>query len=133
MTLLEVLVAMAILGTLLATAVTARSRYVRQAARASLKRTAVAVADRTLAEWSSDWAAQGTDADGPVAGEPRLSWHRRLLERPDARELGARVLRLEVRESGTGGPPDGAAGGDPLATVEVLVPPDPKTYPPRRP
>lgn len=124
MTLLEVLVAMVILGTILTTAVLARSRYIQQSVRAAEKQRAVAAADALLATWFADPNVFASEASGMVNGETDLSWNTHLIDQADAHDLGAKILRLEIWkhiDAQIAQP----FSNLPLTSIELLVPATP--------
>src|ERR1700722_13565258 len=84
MTLIEVMVALVILGTLLVCAVVARGRYLRQSAIAQLKLNAIAAADSLLAQWWLDPQKVPRAASGEVPGVQKLTWQSQTLDRDDA-------------------------------------------------
>jgi hypothetical protein len=115
MTLVEVVAALAMLGTLLVAVLLARAGYVRQAAAADRRLQAVAAADALLAAWHRDPASLPRSGSGMVAGDGQFSWRTRAVANPDAAALGADTLRLEVL--------DDRAAGAVLVGVEFVADP----------
>src|SRR5947208_15221341 len=74
MTLVEVVAAPALLGTLLAAVLVVRVRYARQSAAADRRLRAVAAADALLAGWHRDPRSLPRSGAGPVAGDAPLAW-----------------------------------------------------------
>ncbi len=127
MTLIEVSVALVILGTLLVSAVLARGRYLKQSALAERKFAAVAAANALLIQWSNQlWNSSSplpSATSGSVSGKRKMNWRTQILDREDARQLGAKVLRLQFFDAVDSSPtPSPEADYAPLASVEVLVP-----------
>lgn len=142
LTLIEVVAAIAILGTILVGVVMAQSRLLRQLGRAERERRAVRAADDLIAGW---WNGGGvpTDATGAVPGGDRLTWETRSQPNPAIEALGARVVRVRVLEAGSTTNPDRARlqpadavgdsdsdsardfapeGGDALVVVDLVLP-----------
>src|SRR4051812_22873145 len=103
MTLVEVVAALAMLGTLLVAVLLARAAYVRQAAAADRRLQAIAAADALLAAWHRDPASLPRGGSGVVAGDGQFSWRTRAVANPDAAALGAETLRLEVLDDRAAG------------------------------
>jgi prepilin-type N-terminal cleavage/methylation domain-containing protein len=124
MTLIEVMVALVILGTLLVCAVVARGRYLRQSAIAQRKLNAIAAADSLLAQWWLDPQKVPRAASGEVPGVQKLTWQSQTLDRDDAEALGAQVLNLQIFDGRTNVAVHGTIGNSqtPLVSVELLVP-----------
>jgi hypothetical protein len=102
-----------ILGTLLASLVVARSRYLHQWALAGRQQEAVAAADQLLGNWWASPATLPRSARGELP-EKRLRWQTSLLVNPPANELGVDVVRLEVFE-------EQSDRRLPLARVDVVL------------
>jgi hypothetical protein len=101
-----------ILGTVLASLVVARSRYLHQWAVAGRQQEAVAAADQLLANW---WASPATlPRYGSGELPRRLRWQTSVVMNPAANELGVDVVRLEVFEQQSDRPL-------PLASVDVVM------------
>jgi prepilin-type N-terminal cleavage/methylation domain-containing protein len=98
LTLLEVVAAIAILGTVLAGMVLARSHHARQIARAQRLENAVRVADELLSGWWTRPQGIPIAESGSVDGNASLSWQTRLVADLAIGTLGARVVRIEVRD-----------------------------------
>jgi type II secretory pathway pseudopilin PulG len=120
MTLVEVVGALALLGTLLVATLLAKARYTRQAASADRRLQAVAAADEMLTGWRRDPQSLDRSGAGRVPGDVELSWRTQVVPDPVTKELGATVVRLEIFEDRA------AAAASPLVTsVEFLVDPEP--------
>src|SRR4051794_8506660 len=74
MTLVEVVAALALLGTLLAAVLVVRVRYARQSAAAERRLQAVAAADALLSAWHRDPRSLPRFGSGQVAGDAQLAW-----------------------------------------------------------
>jgi hypothetical protein len=114
-----VLAALVILGSMLVGVVLAKSRHTRQMAATQRLAVAVRAADELIAAW---WASPGgvpIGRAGLVAGDPSLIWETRLARNTEIEKLGARVVRVEVREA----VPQSVTKGDdqPLVAVELVV------------
>jgi|GEM_PF-1054369 len=98
LTLIEVVAAIAILGTLLVGVVLAKSRHTRQAALAQTKMQAVLLTDELIAGWwdSADGVPIGDE--GVLSKADALRWQTRLVNNREITLLGARVVRVEVHE-----------------------------------
>jgi hypothetical protein len=114
-----VLAGLVVLGTVLASVVVARGRFLRQRALADRQLRATEAVDQLI----SNWTGGGTSFDsvpraasGALPGVEGCRW--RTLERrdPAAIALGARVVRIEVWDRD----PD-AGGRSPVASLELLV------------
>ena len=97
LTLIEVMVGLAILGTLLASLVVARARYLRQWAWAGRKADAVQAADQLLTRWWSNPEKFPHHGEG-LLPKARLRWKTYEIGNPAASDLEARVVRLEIFE-----------------------------------
>lgn len=124
LTLIEVVAAIAILGTVLVGIVLAQSRHTRQIARAAQVDAAMEAADRQLEDW---WASGGgvpIDDRGEVEGAP-LRWISRVVPNQALERLDARVVRVEFYETGAlaGNAGDrGAAADKPLLMIDLVLP-----------
>ena len=126
LTLIEVVAAIAILGTLLVGVVLAKSRHTRQLERARAQAGAVQAADALIADWWTRPQGVPIDDRGTVPGDPDLSWRTRLVDNRSVAALGARVVRVEVYP-GRDAPRRARSGEDHAALVVVdLVVPDPE-------
>lgn len=118
-TLLEVLAALVVLGTLMTGTMLAKSRYARQSALADRKLDATREAERLLQGWWGDQPRVPRDGRGTLAGG-ELTWKTstQAIQAPGDAKL--EVTRLEIF--------DAADRTQPLlATVELLMtPPTPE-------
>lgn len=116
LTLLEVVLSLALVGTLLTTSLMAFGRHARQVRRANLRREAVRAADQLLREWF------GPAGHVPVAGEGRLGtdgslvWRTETVVELGAESLAIDVVRLTIRAA------DAKPGDLALASVTVAAP-----------
>ncbi len=119
LTLIEVVAAIVILGTILVGVVLARSRHTRQIRLAQRKATAVRLADRLLTDWWTDPNGVPVGQSGPVDPEGTLVWETRERTTPGARRIGGRVVELTVRNAETTSafPTEG-----PLVSVQLVLP-----------
>ncbi len=119
MTLVEVIVGTALLGTLLVSILLARGRLSVQTRRAEVRIEACAVLDGLLETWWSDRDRLPRAGEGAVPGRPGWSWRTRTVDREGAEVLRAEVVAVEVFRPAPGG---GASGEPPAASVEILMP-----------
>lgn len=116
-TLIEVLAALALLGSLAVAMVLSRGRLGEQYGLAEKKREAVQVADAMLARW---WAAEPkrvpAGVSGRVEGHPGWVWETEVVPNKGLTAFDARVVRLRIM--------DETALGDPveLTSVDVVLP-----------
>ena len=120
LTLIEVVAAVAILGTILVGVVLAKSRHTHQLALAERKMAAVRAADELIAGW---WTGSGVPigGSGMVEGYEALFWQTRVVPNEAVGKLGASVLRVELFESGASEAARGNAD-DTLVTVDLVLP-----------
>ncbi len=121
LTLIEVVAAIAILGTILVAVVLARTRHARQIALTERKAAAVRAADELITGWWSDPFGPPIDQTDAVSFDPSLTWTTRLVDNEPVQDLGARVLRIEISET----EPktwQAASGHEVLIAVELVIP-----------
>ena len=116
-TLIEVVAAIALLGTLLVTVMTARQQFVRQSVDAQRKAEAIAAADALLTAWKVDWSGLPRASSGTLDGG--LAWHTEVVELDGLASISGegRVIdgvRLVVSRE------NAAADADPLVVVDLL-------------
>lgn len=99
LTLIEVVAAIAILGTLLVGVVLAKSRHTRQAALAQNKMQAVVLTDELIAGWWDRPEGVPASDSGVLSEEDGLRWQTQVVNNPEIASLGARVVRVAVREN----------------------------------
>jgi len=125
LTLIEVVAAIAILGTILVGIVLAKSRNTRQLAEARRTAEVVRHADALLADWWADEAGVPPDAAGVIDADPTLAWRTRLVANPPIEQLGARVVRVEVIDTAPVVPGTGAGEADRVMVTVDLIAADP--------
>lgn len=125
LTLIEVVAAIAIIGTILVGVVLAKSRHTRQLALSQRKLEAVHALDAQLAKW---WAGgddlpvntQGTFTEQRAAESTPptrpMMWRTRLVANHEVENLGARVLRIEVVQG-----EDYDSENEPLTSVDLVL------------
>lgn len=96
LTLIEVVAAIAIVGTVLVGIVMARTRHTRQSITAEHKLAAVNAADELLAEWWLDGRRVPLDGEGELDTKPEMTWQTFEVSNAPINDLNARVVRLEV-------------------------------------
>jgi prepilin-type N-terminal cleavage/methylation domain-containing protein len=127
LTLIEVMAGLAILGTLLASLVVARGRYVHQWALATRKEEAVQAADRLLAAWWINPDKLPRNAAGDVP-DGKLRWRTHVVESVAAEDLKVQIVRLELFETGNNAGQAVAYRTEqrPLAQVDLVMSPPAK-------
>jgi Tfp pilus assembly protein PilV len=121
LTLLEVVAAIAILGTVLVGLVLAKARHVRQLAEARRLSAAVRAADSLLADWWTRPEGVPDNESGPVGTDGSLVYATREVPSAAVERLTCRVVRVEIRQAATQVP--GAETPDePLVAVELVLP-----------
>jgi prepilin-type N-terminal cleavage/methylation domain-containing protein len=118
LTLIEVIAALVILGTLLVGIVLSRSRHSRQIALAERKMQAVRAADGLLTRWWSSPEGIPLGNSGQVESDPSLRWRTEVRPDPTLEKLDVRVVRLEILETRSTGQ---AEGDEVLTRVELLL------------
>ena len=103
LTLLEVVAAIAILGSVLVGLVLAKAKHTHQLATAQKQSQAVRLLDDLIASW---WTG-GSGGNGVPVGESGVigadgawAWETRLVANPAIEKLGACVVRVEMRDTG---------------------------------
>jgi Tfp pilus assembly protein PilE len=123
LTLIEVVAAIAILGTILAGIVLAKSRHTAQLYDAQRRSDAVAAADALLYQWWTRPEGVPVDQSGVIESTPALAWRTRLIMVEPIKNLGARVVRVELFDATVN---QGQLAMDDAMTIVVdLVLPDP--------
>jgi prepilin-type N-terminal cleavage/methylation domain-containing protein len=123
LTLIEVIAAIVILGTILVGIVLSKSRHARQLALSRRKMEAIRAADRLLTQWWTGSQGIPVDGAGEVPWDPTLRWRTQVVPNEEVARLEARVVRLEVIETRSG---PGVQADGPLANVEVVLALPPK-------
>ncbi len=123
LTLIEVVAALVILGTILVGIVLSRSRHLRQIALTERKMQAVRAADGLLTGWWSSPEGIPLEASGDVDSDPSLRWRTEVRDRPGLEELNVRVVRLEILENRSTGR---VKPGQVLTSVELLLASEPQ-------
>lgn len=101
LTLVEVLAALVILGTLLTGIVVAKSRHMRQIAQTRERLAAVRLADQLISRWWSTPDEMPINQRGATE-DPAWVWETRLESNPAVEAMGGRVLRVMVRPAEAG-------------------------------
>jgi len=99
LTLIEVVAAIAILGTILVSVVIAKSRHTRQVATAERRAVAVRLADKMLTQWWASETGLPYPASGKVEGDSTLTWDTRVVGNDILGPLGARVVRFQMHDA----------------------------------
>lgn len=124
LTLLEVLAAVAILGTILVGVVMAKSRHTRQMAATGRQDAAVRAADELIAAWWASPRGVPIGESGGCGADGSLRWQTGVVANKEIEAMGARVVRVEVRSSSAS--VDGQAR--PGVAVDLVLP-DPNRRP----
>ena len=122
LTLIEVVAAIAILGSILVGVVMAKVSHTRQLALSQRQMAAVQAADALISSWwlSADGVPIG--ADGTASDDGVLRWRTFLVQNDAVGELGARVVRVEDRWMHAPQSPGGAQESDePLVDVDLVI------------
>jgi len=126
LTLIEVVAALAILGTILVGIVLAQSRHAEQRVTAARKQVAVRAAERMLDTWWTDPAGVPHDGAGVVEGHPDLRWRIRLVAHDQIEALGGQVVRFTIRDTRIAAENESGWGDDAqsatLVTVDLALP-----------
>lgn len=116
-TLIEVLAALTLLGSLAVVMVLSRGQLMSQHRRAEQKLEAVRVADALLASWWAEGSGSvPINADGAVATHENWVWDTRAITKRDLEPFEARVVRLRILDTQTTGEPIE------LTSVDVVLP-----------
>jgi type II secretory pathway pseudopilin PulG len=112
-TLVEVIAGLVILGTILASLLIARGRFLRQDIRAQRQIQAIRALDHLAHQWMNGPAAAVPIASsGPLPGADNQTWRTRIVPDPSAAMLNARVLRIDVLDP---------AERQPIASLDLLL------------
>lgn len=95
MTLVEVVVAVALVGSVLATALVSVSRHVRQARLAQDRLAALRHADAFLQAWLVEGVERNT-TEGPITEREGWRWRLSGRQEPGLEVFGAHVGRIEI-------------------------------------
>ena len=96
LTLIEVVAAIAILGSVLVGIVLAKSRHTRQLALAERKQQAVRAADRLITRWWTREQGIPVGEQGVLKSDKSLHWHTREMPNRRLNHLDARVVRVSL-------------------------------------
>lgn len=92
---MEVVVSIALMGTILVSMLTAHGRLVRQSTRAEITRTAAVLADDMLAEWFVDNSIPPTGT-GTVEADPRFHWSTSVVNQIRVSSNDALIVRFQI-------------------------------------
>lgn len=120
LTLIEVVAAIAILGSVLVGLLLAQSRHTDQLIKARLQSSAVVATDELIAQWSTQPQGVPIDAEGSLPAVEGVTWRTLFVANAPIVEVGARVVRVEVLDQR-----DGDIRGDRRLFVVDMVVPDP--------
>lgn len=125
MTLLELVVSLALVGTLLVGSLMAFGRHVRQARHARLRLEAVRSADRLLTQWFTENGHVPVSGEGSVSGADELTWQTETVTTDGAEALAVSAVRLTIKRR------DASNEEPALASVYLVVPEKSATGPER--
>src|SRR6056297_2078508 len=91
LTLIEVVAAIALLASLLASVLAAHNRLASQTRKAEQRLKAIEAADRLLAEWTSVDPMEIPAAEGEIRGKTPLVWTVTARTEPGLKDLGIQV------------------------------------------
>ena len=115
-TLVEVVVAVAIIGTLVAMSLGAQSRLVHQWKEADMRTQGAAIADEMLTDWWQSTGKVPQNAGGPVRTRAGWTWRTTPLVNDALAHEQLRIVRLSVYP-----PADSAVGPGAMSEVDVVV------------
>lgn len=121
LTLIEVVAAIAILGTVLVGVVLAKSRHARQIALTQRRFAAVRAADELIAGWWAGAPSVPIGQSGVIASDKSMAWQTLVVENEAIAQLGSRVVRVEIREADPAGQRSDSAN-DVLLAVDLVLP-----------
>ncbi|MCC6580944.1 MAG: hypothetical protein IT440_10925 [Phycisphaeraceae bacterium] len=98
MTLIEVLAALVLLGSLLAATTLAEGRFARRWRDGLRRLHAIRMTDQWLTQWADNWDAFPTDDEGTFADDADLAWRTTRVESPDAALPGLNIVQLTVTD-----------------------------------
>lgn len=117
LTMVEVLAALVILGSLLTAIVTAATRSSRQWARADRKLQAVVVADQLLEQWWADPKTMPRQDTGDITDDSSFRWRTQVIPNRELEKLDTEIIRLEMFDQR----PE-AVSREPIVAVELILP-----------
>ena len=120
LTLLEVVAAIAILGSLLVGLVMAKAAHTRQIAASRRQLEGARLADDLIASWWASGQPVQSGRTGTIGADGQWAWETRAVDNSEIEKLGARVVRVELRDSRS----DRAAESDEAIVVELVLPGD---------
>ncbi len=121
LTLIEVVAAIAILGTLLVVIVLAKSRHTRQLGQARQVAAAAAAADELIAGWWVRGPQIPINDSGRIEGHEHLIWRTHVAGGNALAKLDAEIIRVEIRKDFPGsGPQDSAESL--LFNIDLVMP-----------
>lgn len=98
LSLIEVVLGLAILGTFLSTIFIAQARLIRQSTLAKDKAQVIGAVDTLLATWATDWQNLPAEDSGTLAGYEQWQWQTRLVEDDAFTSLGLQKVELTVTD-----------------------------------
>ena len=118
MTLVEVVAALVILGTILAALAVARGRFTRHWAEADRKLNVAKALDALILEWTDGpFATVPVNRQGRLPNTRTCIWRTRALRTADAAKLNAIIVRVEVFDRGD----EEKSNGVPVVSLDLLV------------
>ena len=99
LTLLEVIVALALMGTVLVSSILAFSSHRRQLSVAQKRLEAIAIADELLARLQSQQGGVPVPSSGLVVGKPGWNWQTSVVGTTTIATVPLQVIRFEVNQT----------------------------------
>lgn len=132
LTLIEVIAAIAILGTVLVGIVMAKGRHMRQMALTHRQADIVSATDDLISRWWLNGQTIPAPRSGTLSGDPTLVWQTRLVTHPVLKSLEAQVVRLEVFDT-RALPGEQVASSEPIIQMDLVVSMPPADKPATQP
>lgn len=117
MTLIEVVVGLALLGSLLVSLLLAKVRLSHQRIEAENRLMAIRAADDLLSEWSAQGTRIPRQSTGRAGPGDQFRWSTHVIRNQRVQDMSLQVVRLELTD-------DEATNHRALASVELLLPPE---------
>ena len=113
-TLVEVIAALVILGTILSALLIARGRFARQESLAQRRLEAIRALDQLVQQWMNGPAsAVPIQSSGALSDSANQTWRTHTVPDAAAARLGTRIVRVDVFD---------ATARDPIVSLDFLLP-----------
>ncbi len=117
LTLVEVIAAIALMGTLLAATITAYGQHARQSVLAIKRLKAIEEMDQLMAAWSVSRRRIPVNASSNIDGSQGLIWKTTIVDSSETSLLLCNIVELAIFDSA-----DDEAAGTKLCSLQILVP-----------